>query len=65
MRSSNKFATVEWTAKDVKTLKGCSRMTTAEAEAFLAQYEDRLSERLIELGWDVMDMLMQEHKRGQ
>jgi hypothetical protein len=52
----NTFAKVEWTAEDVQTLR--PDMSGDEAEDFLSSNESHLRDRLIELGWDVMESLL-------
>ena len=50
------YAKVEWTAEDVLTLR--PDMTEEQAEEFLQSNEKHLRDRLIELGWDVMESLL-------
>lgn len=50
------YAKVEWTVEDVLTLR--PDMALEEAEEFLQSNERHLRDRLIELGWDVMESLL-------
>ena len=50
------YAKVEWTAEDVLTIR--PDMTEEQAEEFLQSNEKHLRDRLIELGWDVMESLL-------
>lgn len=50
------FAVVAWTANDVKTLR--PRWSIKRCEEWLGQNERRIRDRLIELGWDVIDTLL-------
>jgi hypothetical protein len=50
------YAALGWNAEDVQTLR--PDLTDAQAEAFLARNERHLRDRLVELGWDVMDTLL-------
>lgn len=50
------YARVEWTAEDVLTLR--PDMALEEAEEFIQSNERHLRDRLIELGWDVMESLL-------
>jgi len=50
------YAKGEWTAEDVLTLR--PDMTAEQAEEFLQSNEKHLRDRLIELGWDVMESLL-------
>jgi hypothetical protein len=52
----DKYAEVSWTAEDVKTLR--PEMTTEQAEEALQSIEKHLRDRLVELGWEVMDDLL-------
>jgi hypothetical protein len=51
-----KYAEVSWTAEDVQTLR--PEMTTEQAEEALQGIEKHLRDRLVELGWEVMDDLL-------
>lgn len=50
------YAKVEWTAGDVQTLR--EDMTLDEAEAFLQANQKHLQDRLVELGWEVLESLL-------
>jgi hypothetical protein len=52
------FATISWTAGDVQSLRG--DLTDEQAEAFLSRNEKHLRDRLIEIGWEVMEHLLVE-----
>jgi hypothetical protein len=51
-----KYAEVSWTAEDVQTLR--PEMTTEQAKEALQSIEKHLRDRLVELGWEVMDDLL-------
>lgn len=51
-----KFAKVEWTAEDVQTLR--EDMSTEEAESFLQNNQKHIQDRLVELGWEVIETLL-------
>lgn len=50
------FATVGWQIEDVQSL--APRMTDDEARAWLLKNEKYIAERLIELGWDVIQTFL-------
>ena len=54
--TQDKYAEVVWTTEDVLTLR--PDMTIEEAEEWLQINEKHLRDRLIELGWDVMESLL-------
>jgi hypothetical protein len=54
--SGDKYAEVVWTTEDVLALR--PDMTIEEAEEWLQTNEKHLRDRLIELGWDVMETLL-------
>ena len=56
MSKVENYAVVEWQAMDVKTLKPL--WTIEECTEWIEDNEDRISERLIELGWEVMGTLL-------
>lgn len=51
-----KYAKVEWTPEDVITIR--PDMSIEEAEEFLQSNERHLRDRLVELGWEVMESLL-------
>jgi hypothetical protein len=53
---STKYAHIAWTVNDIKTLR--PRWSLKRCEAFLAENEKYIQERLIELGWEVLDTLI-------
>jgi len=53
----NKYAKMAWTAADVQTL--APKMTEAEAEEWLSDNQSHITDRLTELGWDVITSLLQ------
>jgi len=56
MSKAETYAVVEWQAEDVRTLKPL--WTIEECTEWLVDNEGRISDRLIELGWEVMDTLL-------
>lgn len=54
--TEKKFAKVEWTAEDVQTLR--EDMSTEEAESFLQNNQKHIQDRLVELGWEVIETLL-------
>lgn len=52
-----KYAKVEWTAEDVLTLR--PDMGPTAAEEFLQSNERRIRDRLVELGWEVIESLLE------
>jgi hypothetical protein len=50
------FATVGWTANDIQDL--APKMSDAEATAWLEKNEQRLKERLCELGWEAIQIML-------
>lgn len=50
------YAKVEWTAEDIQTLR--EDMTVAEAEEFLQSNQKHIQDRLVELGWEVIESLL-------
>jgi hypothetical protein len=51
------YAKVVWRAEDVQALK--KDWSLPRCEEWLEDNERHISDRLIELGWDVMDTLLQ------
>ena len=51
------YAGVTWRAEDVKAIK--PDWTMPKCEEWLQDNEDNLDDRLTELGWEVMDTLLQ------
>jgi hypothetical protein len=58
MSGTKNFATVTWTAEDVQTLRPA--WTTEQCEDFLADNDRRIQERMIEVGWGVIETLLEE-----
>lgn len=58
MSGTKNFATVTWTAEDVQTLR--PSWTTEKSEEFLENNARRIQDRLIELGWEVIETLLGE-----
>jgi hypothetical protein len=54
--TQDKYAEVVWTPEDVTSLR--PDMTIEQAEEWLQSNEKHLRDRLIELGWDVMETLL-------
>jgi hypothetical protein len=50
------YAKVVWRAEDVKSINGA--WSLEKCEEWLQDNEDRIEERLIELGWEVMGALL-------
>jgi len=50
------YAKVVWRAEDVKSINGA--WSLEKCEEWLQDNERHISDRLIELGWDVMDTLL-------
>lgn len=57
----NKYAKVEWTAEDVLTLR--PDMSIEEAEEFLQTNQKYIQDRLVELGWDVIESLLSYERK--
>lgn len=51
-----KFATVSWTVDDILTLR--SDWTVDQAEEWLIKNQKYIQDRLVELGWEVIETLM-------
>jgi hypothetical protein len=51
------YAKVVWRAEDVKAIKGA--WSLEKCEEWLQDNDRHISDRLIELGWEVMDTLLQ------
>ena len=58
MSGTKKLATVTWTAEDVQSLR--PDWTTDKCEEFLEDNERRIQDRLIEIGWEVIETLLGE-----
>lgn len=56
------YARVVWTAEDVQTLK--PSWTLEECEDFLSENENGIRDRLIELGWEVIQALLPVKKEA-
>lgn len=50
------YAKVVWRAEDVKAINGA--WSLEKCEEWLQDNDDNISDRLIELGWEVMDSLL-------
>jgi len=50
------YAKVVWRAEDVKSINGA--WSLEKCEEWLQDNERHISDRLIELGWDVVDTLL-------
>jgi hypothetical protein len=50
------YAKVVWRAEDVQSINGA--WSLEKCEEWLQDNERHISDRLIELGWDVMDTLL-------
>ena len=50
------YAKVVWRAEDVKAIKGA--WSLEKCEEWLQDNDRHISDRLIELGWEVMDTLL-------
>ena len=64
-KSVRTFAKLAWTAGDVLSIpgeEGAKRMTIKQAERFLERNERLLSDRLTELGFQVMETLLKEER---
>jgi hypothetical protein len=54
--AKKKFATVSWTAEDVKTLR--PSWTTEQCEDWLEKNASHIVDELITKGWDILDILL-------
>ena len=52
-----RYAKVEWTAEDVRTLRG--DLADTQAEEFLRRNEKHIRDPLIEHGWEVIGTLLE------
>ena len=52
------YAKVVWRAEDVKAINGA--WSLEKCEEWLQDNERYISDRLIELGWEVIDVLLRE-----
>lgn len=50
------YAEVTWRAEDVSTIK--PEWTMEKCEEWLQDHENRIQDRLTELGWEVLDSLL-------
>lgn len=55
----DEYAKVVWRAEDVKSINGA--WSLPRCEEWLEDNEDRISERLTELGWEVLDVLVRQN----
>mgnify|MGYP000240411826 CR=1 FL=1 len=53
---SKTFAHVDWSADDVRERR--PNWTVEQAEEFLEENEERIRERMIEIGWNTIDYLL-------
>jgi len=60
---AKKFASVTWDAEDVKVLR--PEWSTEQAENFLARNQSHIQDRLVELGWSVMQDLLDYEKASE
>ena len=52
------YAKVVWRAEDVKSINGA--WSLEKCEDWLADNERHISDRLIELGWEVLDVFLRQ-----
>ena len=52
----NTYAETKWCAEDIQTLR--PEWTLEECHTFLQQNERHIRDRLVELGWEVIDCLL-------
>ena len=55
----DEYGKVVWRAEDVKSINGA--WSLQRCEEWLEDNEDRISERLTELGWEVLDVLVRQN----
>ena len=55
------YAKVEWTAPDIKTLR--PKWSMATCEEFLKENERFIKDRMVELGWEVIENLLPIKRR--
>ena len=55
----DEYGKVVWRAEDVKSINGA--WSLPRCEEWLEDNEDRISERLTELGWEVLDVLVRQN----
>lgn len=55
-KKKKSFAIVAWTVEDIKTLR--PKWTEERCEAFLVANERHIQDGLIELGWEVIEILL-------
>ena len=64
MRETTKYAPVTWSMWDVLSLtedvEGVPRISELEAIAFLENNSKYIQNRMVEVGWEVIETLMQE-----
>lgn len=53
---NNKYATVSWTAEDIQTLR--PDWTPDQCEEWLESNQRYIQDRLVELGWEVIETLL-------
>ena len=52
------YAEVKWRAEDVQSINGA--WSLEKCEEWLQDNEHRIEERLTELGWEIIDLLLRE-----
>lgn len=62
MAKNNTYASLVWTAQDIKTLR--PRWSLFRCEAFLVRVERKIQDRLCELGWEVIEAILEMEKRN-
>ena len=55
----DEYAKVVWRAEDVKAIKGA--WSLEKCEEWLQDNDRHISDRLIELGWEVLDVLVRQN----
>ena len=60
MAKNNTYAAVVWSAEDVKTLRPV--WSTRRCEEFLARRERNIQDRVCELGWEVIQTMLDMEK---
>lgn len=57
---SRRTITIEWSIEDIEGLEFASSWNEEKCERYLDYIENALQDRSIELGWDIIDNLLED-----
>jgi hypothetical protein len=55
MENAGAFAVTYWSINDIHAIKGRNKVSDEEAEELLERIDNRLHERMVEAGWEMVN----------